>query len=131
MKRHNNNFEEIITELKRQVPLLQKDELNSQDLIQYMKGAIVNGLNPEDTMKDIILLHYWCGNEEQALKELEDSIKIISKWEERLTKDFGGVDAWEKQVRNLMNRDILTNNIDKQLNKFGLEKLKDYGLGIG
>ncbi len=128
MEHHNNDFVNIVERLKNQIPLLKKETIRNQDVIDYMRGVVEMGNEGAITLTDIILAYYWSGNPEQAEKEIENGKKMMSKWEERLTKDFGGVINWEKQVRSLMNREILEKNIEKQIKRYRLENLKYYEL---
>lgn len=127
MQEHNNSFEKIVEDLKNQVPLLQKEDFSYQELASYMK-SVVDEMNGETTLRDVVLLNYWCGNTEQAEKEIKNGKEIISKWTERVTKSFGGAENWENQVRSLMNKDTLSKTISEQLQKYELENFEDYGL---
>lgn len=127
MQEHNNSFEQIIEEFTNQVPLLKKEDFSYKELANYMK-SVVDEMNGETTLRDIVLLNYWCGNTEQAEEEIKNAKKIILKWSERVTKSFGGAENWENQVRNLMNKETLSSTINEQLKKYKLEDLKDYEL---
>ncbi|EWH11459.1 hypothetical protein KLA_15720 [Cellulophaga geojensis KL-A] len=127
MQEHNNSFEKIVQDLKNQVPLLQKEDFSYQELASYMK-SVVDEINGETTLRDIVLLNYWCGNTEQAEKKIKKGKEIILKWSERVTKSFGGAENWENQVRTLMNKDTLSKTISEQLQKYELENIEDYGL---
>lgn len=127
MQEDNNSFEKIVEDLQNQVPLLKKKDFSYQELANYMK-SVVDEMNGETTLRDIVLLNYWCGNTEQAEKEIQNGKEIISKWSERVTKSFGGSESWENQVRSLMNKDTLSKTISEQLQKYELENLEDYGL---
>ena len=80
-----------------------------------MKGT-KNAFYDKTTLTDIVLLNYYCGNDEQAEIEIEKGKKIILDWPERVTIDYGSAKGWEKQVRELMNMDIL-NYFQKYLMK--------------
>ncbi len=128
MEDHNNDFANIVKRLKNQIPLLKKKTISNQDVIDYMRGVFKMGSEGVTTLTNIILAYYWSGNSEQAEKEIENGKKMMSKWEERLTKDFGGLANWEKQVRNLMNKEILEKNIETQIERYNLKNLKNYEL---
>lgn len=119
MQEHENNLKTIVNELYDQVPVLTRNQLMISDLIAYMKG-IKNTYYDKTTLTDIVLLNYYCGNEEQAEREIEKGKKIISDWSERVTIHYGGAKGWEKEVRGLMNRDILSATMEKQLQKLKL-----------
>ncbi|MFS2880693.1 hypothetical protein AAH030_21415, partial [Phocaeicola vulgatus] len=66
----------------------------------------------------------------EAEQEIANGKRIISQWDDYATQHFGGVIGWEKQVRELMNMDILNTTMEKQLQKFKLDKLTDFQLVI-
>lgn len=119
MQEHDNDLESIVNELYNQVPILTKQQLTSNDLIAYMKGT-KNAFYDKTTLTDIVLLNYYCGNDEQAEIEIEKGKKIILDWPERVTINYGSAKGWEKQVRELMNMDILNDTMEKQLQKLKL-----------
>lgn len=119
MQEHENNLETIVNELYDQVPVLTRNQLMISDLIAYMKG-IKNIYYDKTTLTDIVLLNYYYGNEEQAEREIEKGKKIISDWSERVTIHYGGAKGWGKEVRGLMNRDVLSATMEKQLQKLKL-----------
>ena len=119
MQEHDNDLESIVNELYNQVPILTKQQLTSNDLIAYMKGT-KNAFYDKTTLTDIVLLNYYCGNDEQAEIEIEKGKKIILDWPERVTIDYGSAKGWEKQVRELMNMDILNDTMERQLQKLKL-----------
>lgn len=127
MQEHNNGLEVIVNELYNQVPILTKRQPTNDDLIAYMKG-VKNIFYEKTTLTDIVLLNYYYGNDKQAESEIERGKNIISDWPERITINYGGAKGWEKQVRELMNMDILNATMGKQLQKFKLDKLTDYQL---
>ncbi len=127
MQEHNNSFKQIIEDFTSQILLLKKEDFSYQELTNYMK-SVVDEMNGETTLRDIVLLNYWCGNTEQAEKEIKNGKKIILKWSARVTKSFGGAENWENRVRNLMNKEVLSKTINEQLKKYQLENLKNYEL---
>lgn len=76
MQKHETSLADIIAELKRQVPLLQEDELSVNDLIIYLKG-VVGELDKEKTLTDIVLLNFWAGNIEQAEQEIKNGKNLF------------------------------------------------------
>ncbi len=130
MQEHKEKFEKIITECKHQIPLLKEESVTSSALIQYMRRIIDGDLNTDLPLASIVLLNYWCDNLEQVEKEIKNGKTIISQWEHRITKSFGGADGWEHQVRSLMNKDLLNATVEKQCIKYKLENLKNYKLII-
>lgn len=127
MQEHEGNLKSIVNELYNQVPILTKKQLMNSDLITYMNG-IKNIFYDKTTLTDIVLLNYYCGNNEQAENEIEKGKKIISGWPERVTIDYGSAKGWEKEVRELMNMELLSATIERQLQKFKLDKIADYQL---
>lgn len=127
MQEHDNNLKVIVNELYNQVPILIKKQLKYSDLITYMTG-IKNTFYDKTTLTDIVLLNYYFGNDEQAESEIEKGKIIISDWPERVIYNYGGAKGWEKEVRKLMNMDILNATMENQLQKFKLDKLTDYQL---
>ena len=81
-------------------------------------------------MRDIVLALFKCGKITEAEQEIANGKRIISQWDDYATQRFGGVIGWEKQVRVLMNMDILNTTMEKQLQKFKLDKLTDFQLVI-
>ena len=75
MQEHDNDLESIVNELYNQIPILTKQQLTSNDLIAYMKGT-KNAFYDKTTLTDIVLLNYYCGNDEQAEIEIEKGKKI-------------------------------------------------------
>lgn len=127
MQEHDNNLKSIVNELYNQVPILAKKQLTNSDLITYMNG-VKNIFHDKTTLTDIVLLNYYCGNNEQTESEIEKGKKIISGWPERVAIDYGSAKGWEKEVRELMNIDLLNTTIERQLQKFKLDKIVDYQL---
>ena len=127
MQEHDNNLKSIVIELYNQVPILAKKQLTNSDLITYMNG-VKNIFHDKTTLTDIVLLNYYCGNNEQTESEIEKGKKIISGWPERVAIDYGSAKGWEKEVRKLMNIDLLNTTIERQLQKFKLDKIVDYQL---
>jgi hypothetical protein len=127
--RHNQDFSILANQLKEQIPLLQKDTLEVEDLVNFIKNSTSRSIGyPAESYTDIILLLFWCNRIEGAEKEIAAAKNIISQWPEDVTQRFGGENGWEEQTRNLMNPDILKNTIEQQLQKFKLTTLEDYGL---
>ena len=85
---------------------------------------------PAESLRDIVLALFKCGNITEAEQEIANGKRIISQWDDYATQHFGGVIGWEKQVRELMNMDILNTTMEKQLQKFKLDKLTDFQLVI-
>lgn len=125
MQEHDNDLDRIVNELYNQVPILTIKRLKYSDLITYMKG-VQNIFYDKTTLTDIVLLNYYCGNDEQAENEIEKGKRIISDWPERVINNYGGAKGWESEVRELMNMDVLNATIENQLQKFKLDKLIDY-----
>lgn len=127
MQEHDKNLEIIVNELYYQIPILRKKQLIYSDLITYMAGT-KNIFYDKTTLTDIVLLNYYCGKNEQAEHEIEKGKRIISNWPERVTNNYGGAKGWEKEVRGLMNINLLNTTIEKQLQKFQLNRFTDYQL---
>jgi len=126
---HKENFSSYAERLKQQVSLLQKDTISCDELVAYMKMTINNSIGyPAEDLRDIVLTLFLCGKVEEVEQEIANAKKIISQWDDAATQRFGGVDGWEKQVRELMNIERLKNTIEYQLKKYKLEKFADYQL---
>ena len=77
----------------------------------------------------IILLLFYYGKVDKAEKELENALSIISRWDNSTWLiRFLGVKGWERKMRNLMNKDTLQENINKEIVKYKLEEFIDYRL---
>jgi hypothetical protein len=127
---HKEDFNSYTERLIQQVSLLQKDIMSCDELVSYIKMTINNSIGyPAEDLRDIVLALFWSGKVEDAEKEIENAKKIISQWDDSVwVIRHLGVDGWEQQVRQLMNIDTLNTNIEKQLQKYKLEKLVDYQL---
>jgi hypothetical protein len=129
LSQHKESFSNYAERLKQQVPLLHKDIVNCDELVTYIKTTINNSIGyPAESFRDIVLALFWCGKINESEKEIADAKKIISRWDNAATQRFGGVSGWEKQVRELMNIDILNSTMEKQLQKFKLTNYYDYQL---
>jgi len=127
---HKEYFCSYAERLKQQVSLLQKNTFDCEEFVSYLKTTANNSIGyPSETFKDIILTLFWCGKEAEAEKELENAKKIMSQWDnDVLVIRNLGVDGWEQQIRQLMNMDTLQTTVEKQLQKYKLEKLIDFQL---
>jgi hypothetical protein len=127
---HKDDFSSYAERLKQQVSLLKKNTFNCEELVSYLKMTVNNSIGyPSETLKDIILLLYWCGKVEEAEKELENAKKIMSQWDDDVwVIKHLGVNGWEQQVQQLMNINTLRATVEKQLQKYKLKKLIDYQL---
>ena len=77
--------------------------------------------------ENIVLALFWCGKVAEAKKELEKAKKIISQWSESTwVIRHLGVEGWEQRVRQLMNRDKLSANVESQIQKYKLENFPDF-----
>ena len=115
--------------MKQQIPLLQKDIISCNELVTYIKKTVNNSIGyPAESLRDIVLALFKCGKITEAEQEIANAKRIISQWDDDATQRFGGVIGWEKQVRELMNMDILNTTMEKQLQKFKLDKIADYQL---
>lgn len=126
---HKEGFSNYAERLKQQIPLLQKDIISCNELVTYIKKTVNNSIGyPAESLRDIVLALFKCGKITEAEQEIANAKRIISQWDDDATQRFGGVIGWEKQVRELMNMDILNTTIEKQLQKFKLDKFTDYQL---
>jgi hypothetical protein len=129
LSQHKEGFSNYAERLKQQVSLLQKDAVSCDELVAYIKETVNNSIGyPAESLRDIVLALFWCGKLKDAEKEISNSRKIISRWDNTVTQRFGGVDGWEKQVRELMNINTLKSTMEKQLQKFKLTNYYDYQL---
>lgn len=128
---HKESFSNYAERLKQQIPLLQKDVISCDELVAYIKRTVDNSIGyPAESLRDIVLALFKCGKITEAEQEIANAKRIISQWDDDATQRFGGVSGWEKQVRELMNMDILNTTMEKQLQKFKLDKLTDFQLVI-
>ena len=106
---HKESFRNYAERLKQQIPLLQKDVISCDELVAYIKRTVDNSIGyPAESLRDIVLALFKCGKITEAEQEIANAKRIISQWDDDATQRFGGVSGWEKQVRELMNMDILT-----------------------
>lgn len=93
--------------------------------------TVNNSINyPAEDLRDIVLALFWSGKVEDAEKEIVNGKRIISQWTESAKQRFNGENGWEQQVRLLMNMDALKATVEKQVQKFKLEKLIDFQLNV-
>lgn len=127
--RHREEIEDITLRLKKEIKLLDSQQIELDDLIAYIhKSVKQSAIYPDDSLRDTILSLFWFGKKDKAEKELMRAKELIGTWPENVTQRFNGVEGWEKQVRELMNMDVLNATIENQLHKFKLDKLTDYRL---
>lgn len=126
---HKEGFSNYAERLKQRIPLLQKEIISCNELVTYIKNAANNSIGyPAESLRDIVLALFKCGKGTEAEQEIANARRIISQWDDDATQRFGGVIGWEKEVRKLMNMDILNATIGNQLQKFKLDNLTDYQL---
>lgn len=126
---HKEGFRNYAERLKQQIPLLQKDVISCNELVAYIKRTVDTSIGyPAESLRDIVLALFKCGKDTEAEQEIANAKRIISQWDDAATQRFGGVIGWEKQVRELMNMDVLNATIENQLQKFKLDKLTDFQL---
>jgi hypothetical protein len=126
---HKEDFNSYTERLIQQVSLLQKDIISCDELVSYIKMTVNNSIGyPAEDLRDIVLALFWSGKVEDAEKEIANGKRIISQWSESAKQRFNGENGWEQQVRLLMNMDALKATVEKQTQKFKLEKLVDFQL---
>lgn len=128
-KRHNESFQDIIERFKGQCPVAFIGELSFgmlNDLYEY--DVKTSSIYPELTMRSHVLLAFWFGYSEKSLQLISYYKEIIKSWPDDVKRRFGGDDGWEKNVRSQMDMESLNNTVNKELAKFKMTKLKDYGL---
>jgi hypothetical protein len=126
---HKESFNSYAERLKQQVSLLQKDIISCDELVSYIKMTVNNSIGyPAESLRDIVLALFWCGKVEDAEKEIANGKRIIAQWDDAAKQRFNGENGWVQQVRQLMNRDTLKANMEKQIQKYKLEKFTDYQL---
>lgn len=126
---HEKDFRDASLRIKKSVPLLQKASLSLYELIEFIKKQESYKYHLFYEFEIIILLLFYYGKVDEAEKELENALSIMSRWD----NDTGfirfiGVKGWESKMRNLMNKDTLQENINKEIVKYKLEKFIDYRL---
>lgn len=127
--RHREEIEDITLRLKKEIKLLDSQQIELDDLVAYINKSVEqSAIYPDDSLRDTILSLFWFGKKDKAEKELMHAKELIGTWPENVTRRFNGVEGWEKQVRELMNMDVLNATIENQLQKFKLDKLTDYRL---
>ncbi len=126
---HEKDFSNISQKMKESVPLLQKSTPSLYEIIEFIKKQERHKWYSSYEFEIIILLLFWYGKVDEAEKELENALSIISKWDDSTGLiRFLGVKGWENEMRDLMNNDILQENINKEIVKFKLEEFIDYRL---
>lgn len=127
--RHREEIEDITLRLKKEIKLLDSQQIELDDLVAYINKSVEqSAIYPDDSLRDTTLSLFWFGKKDKAEKELMRAKELIGTWPENVTRRFNGVEGWEKQVRELMNMDVLNATIENQLQKFKLDKLTDYRL---
>jgi hypothetical protein len=125
---HKTDFYSYAERLKQQVSLLQKNTLGCDELVSYIKTQREHFFDYQVyDFQNIILALFWCGKVAEAEKELKNASKIISQWPESTwVIRHLGAEGWEQQARQLMNMETLKANVEKQIEKYKLEKFTDY-----
>ena len=130
---HKENFINYTERLKQQVSLLQKNTVSCDELVSYIKKTSNDSIHhpyPSDLFQDIVLALFWCGKITEAEQEIANSRRIISQWDEADKQQFNDTDGWEQQVRQLMNMDTLKATVENQLQRYKLEKFRDFQLSV-
>lgn len=126
--RHREGIEDITHRLKKEIKLLDSQLIELDDLVAYINKSVEQSvIYPDDSLRDTILSLFWFGKKDKAEKELMRAKEFIGTWPENVTRRFNGVEGWEKQVRELMNRDLLQKTVEQEIIKHKLEKYQDYG----
>lgn len=114
--------------LKQHIKLLQQPVIELNDLVSYIKSVAYREYSWEfAALRDIVLAYFWFDKKDKAEKELIRAKEFIATWPENATRRFNGAEGWEKQVRELMNRDLLQKTVEEEIIKHKLEKYQDYG----
>ncbi len=114
-------------DFKTQCPVAFEKELKFNIIMEFYDDYIHNSIEfPLQAMTDSVLLSFWCNDGISCENKITKYSVIIDSWPENAQKRFGGVEQWEKDVRQLMNMDSLNATITSELAKFRLESLQDY-----
>ncbi|EOL8957526.1 hypothetical protein ACM911_001762 [Cronobacter dublinensis] len=125
--RHEKQLEKLVIDFKTQCPVAFEEELNFNMVMEFYDDYIHNSIEfPLQAMTDSVLLSFWCNDGMSCENKITKYSVIIDSWPENAQKRFGGVEQWEKDVRQLMNMDSLNATITSELAKFKLESLQDY-----
>nr|WP_050571265.1 hypothetical protein [Cronobacter dublinensis] len=120
-------MEKLVIDFKTQCPVAFEEELNFNMVMEFYDDYIHNSIEfPLQAMTDSVLLSFWCNDGMSCENKITKYSVIIDSWPENAQKRFGGVEQWEKDVRQLMNMDSLNATITSELAKFKLESLQDY-----
>ncbi|EKY3088661.1 hypothetical protein ACOZZ4_004480 [Cronobacter dublinensis] len=125
--RHEKQLEKLVIDFKTQCPVAFEEELYFNMVMEFYDDYIHNSIEfPLQAMTDSVLLSFWCNDGMSCENKITKYSVIIDSWPENAQKRFGGVEQWEKDVRQLMNMDSLNATITSELAKFKLESLQDY-----
>ena len=91
-KLNKESFRKYAERLKQQIPLLQKDVISCDELVAYIKRTVDNSIGyPAESLRDIVLALFKCGNITEAEQEIANGKRIISQWDDYATQHFGGM----------------------------------------
>ena len=133
--RHSHEFNELAKRLRNQCALLQQNTLRVDDLVDYLEKVSVVPVrnqecnNPwgEYVYRDIVLAHYWCGNTEKAESLISIFKQKLQEWPPHALNRVGGLEGWEKALRNLLDIAQLQKNVQSEIEKHSLQQFNDYG----
>ena len=126
---HEKDFRDASLRIKKSISPLQKASLSLYELIEFIKKQESYKYYSSYEFEIIILLLFYYGKVDKAEKELENALSIISRWDNSTWLiRFLGVKGWDRKMRNLMNKDTLQENINKEIVKYKLEEFIDYRL---
>jgi hypothetical protein len=130
LKRHTEQFADIVDGFRQQCPQAFEDALSCSTLDRQMAFYIDNNpFNyPFQDMLNHALLFAWCGRDDDARRQAEAHAATIAAWPADIKEQMGDEQAFLAQFEQARHPDHLRQVVESELLAHQLDGLPDHGL---